>query len=303
VVGENRSTRQAMSEATDQIERGVPGLSPGGMSRRQFLGSLPFAATAFALRPSLTIEKPLKRSHILVFYDWSLSPLVSRDHDSAQKLMDHPNAFVLSVLFAAPTHPDQKPTYIPPDWQATPAVQFASYAVFEQSVGLLAPDVEAVAYNNERWSYTPDQEQAHPRRFGRLFHGLATDHQLVTLAAPSPDLLRGRDRDERFTKQVLAPAARWTDMLDMQFQRTEKTPDLYISITEAAATKCREVNSNVRLLAQISTSAANEASLDQIAECIRRVAPVVDGFWFIFGSESGETNIALLGRLASMADW
>jgi hypothetical protein len=178
-------------------------------------------------------------------------------------------------------------------WAAQYRAQYESYATFAEDVRhrKVEPRVNAVAYNPEVWSSTPEAEQHDPVTYAQMFTALAHEHGWTAIIAPSCGLLRKMPGGVHgpiladCATRLLAPIAPHADIVDFEAQSVEHDPSLYAQRVIAAATLVKGVNPRVKFIAQLSTSQSRKASPEELVEAARSVAPYVDGFWLHVDSD------------------
>jgi hypothetical protein len=163
-----------------------------------------------------------------------------------------------------------------------PTFASGSYQVIQQafSNGTLPGRFKAVLYDNERWSYTPLNEQQDPAHYEALTGQLAHQHGLLYIASPTPDLMwsvgRPKDSYVAFLQAgYVADAARSADIVDIQGQQKEDNLPYYTWFVTAAAKQAREANPRVRVIIGIRTDPGDTA----LYNAYKVANDVGDGFW------------------------
>ena len=178
---------------------------------------------------------------------------------------------------------------VPPGWNAVPLVSFKSIAEIRDALdrGSLPPSVKGIIYDNEKWRFTPEEEQRNPARFEKLGADLAHAHGLLFVTAPAVDLiavLAPADRERRYDAYLrlglAADAARYADAIDIQAQSAEADTELYANFVRQAAAQARQANPKVTVLAGISTNPNGQhVTADDILRAIAATRDAVDGYW------------------------
>src|SRR5215472_16797886 len=111
-------------------------------------------------------------------------------NDEASRLLDGTRPFLMI---------GRNVPAVPAGWNAIPFASFTSFRAIENALdrGTLAPHVKGIMYDNEKWKFTPEEEQRDPAHYEKLAADLVHQHSLLFLAAPAVDLVA-----------VLAPESR-----------------------------------------------------------------------------------------------
>jgi len=178
---------------------------------------------------------------------------------------------------------------IPPSWNATPFVSFTSVRAIKSALeqGTLAPSVKGIMYDNEKWNFTPEEEQQDPARHEKLAADLVHARGLLFLAAPAVNLVAvmapesgGKRYDTYLRLGIVADAARYADVVDIQAQGSERNTAVYANFVSQAAAQAREANPKVLVLAGISTNPSGQrVTADDILRAIAATRDSVDGYW------------------------
>jgi len=181
------------------------------------------------------------------------------------------------------------PVVLPPEWDAQEVRSFTAVGALDRaSVAGLGPNVRAVLYDNERWKFTPKQEQRDPAAFTAQAARIAHSRGLLLIAAPAVDLVRvlapdarGRVYDRFLSLGVLAGVAKTADVVVIQAQGSETALPLYSNFVQRGAQQARTANPHVVVLAGISTNPSGQrVTAEQIVAAIRATRASVDGYWF-----------------------
>jgi hypothetical protein len=177
-------------------------------------------------------------------------------------------------------------------------------------------DVSAMLYDDEHWSLTPAAQQQDPAKYLAQGRQLAQSKGLVYIAAPASDLvdvLAPADSgtvDERYLRlDIIAEAARYADIVDIQAQGLEANTTQYVQFVTQAAAQARKANPGVKVLAGVSTNPSGHAiSAQTFATDANDVRGVVDGFWLNIpsggtacpkcGTAQPQVAVPWLGQLA-----
>jgi hypothetical protein len=179
---------------------------------------------------------------------------------------------------------------IPPDWNAIPFASFTSFRAIKSTLdrGALAPTVKGVMYDNEKWRFTPEEEQLNPARYEKLAADLVHAHGLLFLTAPAVNLvavLAPESGERRYATYlrlgIAADAARYADVIDIQAQGSESNTRAYADFVEQAAAQARQANPKVLAFAGISTNPSGQrVQADDLLRAIAATRDSVDGYWF-----------------------
>lgn len=197
------------------------------------------------------------------------------------RLLDHTQPFVMTGPNVAA---------IPPGWNAIPFASFTSFRAIKSALdrGELAPAVKGIMYDNEKWRFTPEKEQLSPARYEKLAADLVHAHGLLFLTAPAVNLttVLAPESDERryaafLRLEIVADAARYADVIDIQAQGSERNTRAYADFVEQAAVQARQANPNVLVFAGISTNPSGQrVQADDLLRAIAATRDSVDGYWF-----------------------
>jgi hypothetical protein len=179
---------------------------------------------------------------------------------------------------------------IPPNWYAIPIASFASFGVMKSALegGRLAQGVKGVMYDNEKWRFTPQEEQQDPARYEKLAADLVHARGLLFLAAPAVGLVavlspesQAKRHDAYLSLGIAGDAARYADVVDIQAQSAERNTEVYTNFVSQAAAQARQANPKVTVLAGISTNPnGQQVTADEILRAIAATRDIVDGYWF-----------------------
>lgn len=181
---------------------------------------------------------------------------------------------------------------IPPRWHAIPVAPFQAFAALEATLGehALAPEIQGVLYDYEKWVFTPIAEQMNPagyvKRAADLVH--AQGHRFLT--SPSANLVKvmapdtGKSDAELFEAYlrlgIAADGARYADVYVAQGQRALQDTDVFANFIRQAAAQARGANPDVEVVAGISTNPlGRRVVVDDLVRAIDATRGVVDGYW------------------------
>jgi hypothetical protein len=204
----------------------------------------------------------------------TLAHLRAFDPEASALFFDRPSSFVLggagTVAIAARAWSDE--------------------ATFEGDLaaGTIPPEVRYVMYDPEGWASTPRGERRHPIAAMRAFSRAARAAGYGVIITPHPNLVDvqhaecRRGENEKTSAAYVrcgigAAAARLSDVVEIQAQWLEWDPPAYRAFVESAAAQARAANSNVVVLAGLSTRFASEPS--NLLDAWDAVSDVVDGHY------------------------
>jgi hypothetical protein len=173
---------------------------------------------------------------------------------------------------------------------ATPAIAWASVVDFvaDLQAERVPEHVRTVMYDPEHWKATPESEQRDPVAAMELFSRAARLGGYRVVITPHPNLVEVPDavctvrRFESVESAYLrcgiqGEAARLSDVVEIQAQYLEGSPDQYRRFVSAAATQCREANPDVVVLSGLSTRFAPQPGV--LRDAWEAVQDVVDGHY------------------------
>jgi hypothetical protein len=179
---------------------------------------------------------------------------------------------------------------IPRAWHAVPFASFTSFRAMSSTLegGALPRSTKGIMYDNEKWRFTPEEEQKDPARYEKFAADLVHAHGLLFLAAPAVDLVTGlapgsdeRRYDSYLRLGIATIAARDADVFVIQAQGSERNIPYYAGFVGRAAAQARTANPKVIVLAGISTNPNGQrVTADQILGAIAATRDSVDGYWF-----------------------
>lgn len=180
---------------------------------------------------------------------------------------------------------------VPKSWNAIHVISFKSLSEIKDALetGAIGPEIKGIMYDQEKWKFTPEDEQRNPGPFLKKAADLVHEKGLLFLTAPAVNLVNviepgsNRNRmDEAYLRLGLAAdAARYSDVFDIQAQRFEGDASVYESFVRQAAAQARHANPKVIVLAGISTEPIGRSiTADDIFRAISATHDAVDGYWF-----------------------
>jgi hypothetical protein len=180
---------------------------------------------------------------------------------------------------------------------ATKVESFASFAAMQQAVSAnqLLPGIKFLLYDNERWSFTPTNEQSAPYTYAAQAQQLAHAHGLsliftpaVNLALPagSPAASSAANAQGAATKynDYLSDAepgqgAKVSDVFEIQAQQLETSPT-FASFVQQAVSAAHSANPQALILVGITTSAPGvTVQPAQLMSAYTSVRSDVSGYW------------------------
>lgn len=213
----------------------------------------------------------------------------------------------------------ENPVALPASWKAVVVQVFPSYSAMRKAFesGSVGANVRAILYDNEAWQFTPVEEQRNFATYNEEAAALVHHHGMLFISTPATDLVRvlapkssGKRYDTFLQLGIIAAAAHYADVVDIQAQGSEMGVARYASFVRAAAAQARASNPNVEVLAGISTNpSGNRVDADIILRAIYATRDAVDGYWFNVPQPSAycpscsdfrpDMAIEVLGRLAA----
>jgi len=244
-----------------------------------------FLAVFLALGCALTLSQSQTRVVAASPLHWLLSRYVLdafRTDPVAEKLFSGPETF----LIVQPNHDAR----VPAGWRSTPTVSYRSYAALEQAFSDgTAPKTGAIIYDNEKWSFTPDNEKAEPAKYMQMAADLVHSHGLQFISTPAMALSSilkpggGAIGDKYLELGIPRDAARSADVIDIQAQSLQFDPTQYARVVTQAAQQARAANPHVIVIAGITTGRdrpdGTPATADDLLQAVQATRNVVDGYW------------------------
>jgi hypothetical protein len=176
------------------------------------------------------------------------------------------------------------------DRHAVLTVSYRSYADIERAFAEgSAPRSGAILYDNEKWSFTPDDEKADPARYERLAAEVVHAHHLLFIATPAIALSAALDRgpgtvaDKYLRLGMAGDAARDADVFDIQAQSLQYDTTAYAALVARAAAQARAANPHVVVVAGLTTGRAHPdgsaPTADDLLRAVHATRGEVDGYW------------------------
>ena len=192
---------------------------------------------------------------------------------------------------------------VPQSWKATPVISYKSLSEIKDALatGAVGPEIKGVMYDQEKWKFTPEEEQRNPGPYLKMAADLVHAKGLAFLTAPAVNLVnviepgtKGRAMGEAYLRLGLAAdAARYADVFDIQAQRFLGDTKTYESFVRQAAAQARQANPKVVVLAGISTEPIGRSvTAEDIVQAISATRDVVDGYWFNIPKPSDYSPVA-----------
>lgn len=184
-----------------------------------------------------------------------------------------------------------------------PAITFTSYTALSRAARAhqLPGPYRAVLLDLENWPQTPKAERRKPQRYERLaeqvVHGitLSNGHHMTFIATPGTDLARyicqvrnltcktsASIRQHCIAFDIAGQAARYSDVMDIQAQNTERDVPAFKKFVLQAAGQARKAHKGVRVLVGLSTdNGPHEVLGSQLIAAFEAVSgnANIDGFW------------------------
>ncbi len=194
---------------------------------------------------------------------------------------------------------------------AIPTKTFSSFADFQAAIDnqKIDPAVRAILYDNERWQFTPLNEQQDPVLFARKAATLAHAHGLTLIFAPATDLAsvlapRSANKYDAFLSlDILGRAAPYVDVIEIQAQGAQGTPE-YAAFVSQAVAQIRAASSTVVIFAGLSSepTGRNVAS-GQLASDYSATQAYVNGYWLNIPARSSYCPSCGIGNPTAARDF
>jgi hypothetical protein len=155
--------------------------------------------------------------------------------------------------------------------------------------------LDTVLYDIEGWEATPLDQRRDPVRAIERFAALADRRGLRLIVAPHPSLAAvdgatcpagaGESEDDAFLRcGILGAAARVADVVEIQAQGVEGSPEAYRRSVEAGTRQIRAANPDCAVIAGLSIRPGEDA--ETVFAAWSAVRDVVDGYYLsIAGNE------------------
>ncbi len=210
---------------------------------------------------------------------WNIHLLSQADRATAAHFFDTP------ASFGTGPRPARNP--VPDGYAATPALRYASYAQFASDIadGAITHPYPAVLYDPEDWPQTPASERRDPAAYMTMFARLAHAHGFYVIQAPARDLGNvgdavcakrpGETLDQWYIRHSVAgTAAACSDAIVIQSQVRATDLGAYQWLVSSAKEQALAANSNVTVLAEVSTNYGAPGQMTAAAQSVQ-----VDGFY------------------------
>ena len=180
---------------------------------------------------------------------------------------------------------------------ATKVQSFASFAAMQAAIqgSTIEPGVKYVLYDNEDWSFTPDNEQVAPFTYAAQALALAHAHGLQMIFTPAANLSRvlspgystsnqlgsGKGKFSGYLNLNMAgQGASVSDIVEIQGQQAESQPG-FTSFVQQAVAQARAAAPGHPVLLGISTAVpgAGAVSPATLAGVVAATKSLVDGYW------------------------
>jgi len=180
---------------------------------------------------------------------------------------------------------------------ATRVQSFASVTDMQTAIqsGAVEPGVRYLLYDNEAWSFTPDNEKQAPFTYAAQAESLAHAHGYQLIFTPAANLApilspayttsnrlgSGTDKYSGYLNLDMAGlgAAR-SDIFEIQGQQAEGSPD-FASFVQQATSQARAAAPGRPVLLGITTSipGGGGVSAATLSNVVAETRSVVDGYW------------------------
>lgn len=171
--------------------------------------------------------------------------------------------------------------------QAVPTAAFTDERALAAAVqaGALPAGTRALLYEDTRSS--PGRQQLHPAKYYRQAASVAHRHRLMLIADPATDLVatlaphtrHARLYPEFLRRGIVAAAARYADVYEVQAQGRETSPGAYSAFVWEAAAQARRAHPGVELLAGLAPVAdGRRQTARALLDAALATQPWVSGF-------------------------
>ncbi len=177
-----------------------------------------------------------------------------------------------------------------PAWRtlrSVPAVNCTRLEAVRDARGALSkyPGRSVVLYDQEAWDLTPQHERRDPAAYVRRAAEELRGTAISLAAAPSLTLAEavapsGSPEAAYFASGVVEAMSSWCQVMHVQSQRLERSPQRYAAFVTEAARRSRLANPSVLITAGLSTNPPGQpVTLGQLQACVAATHPAVDGYW------------------------
>ena len=146
----------------------------------------------------------------------------------------------------------------PRAWGTLVTESFDSFAGLQQQIAHVAPGVEILLYDNEKWAMTPLNEQMDPQLYEQMFCAMAHDYGYACMTAPAPDLVSYQPPQTQWQAYLSQGypqfSAQYGDFYEIQAQGYQSNYTVYQEFVQQAAAQALMQNPNVYVLAGLSTN-------------------------------------------------
>jgi hypothetical protein len=184
-----------------------------------------------------------------------------------------------------------------------PVAYFASYAAFAQAIEkqTIPAGIRYAAYDPERWSYTPLDEQREPINYMHAFTSLAHDHGLGSILVPGRDLMlvtgaactkeTGETLNQAFVRCDIAEGGNGANLFVTQAAPVQTTPAQYEWLVGSVSSQVRGESPSTTVLATVRPTSARSAAL---ASLLKATEQDVSGFEVNCTPSTATTAVALI---------
>lgn len=170
--------------------------------------------------------------------------------------------------------------------QATSTETFTSYAAFSTAVANnnIGSNVKAIVYDNEDWSYTPTNEQENPVDYAKRAAKLAHQHDWQLIFTPSTDLVNvlapgsPKAYPAFLSLDILGGAAPYVDVIEIQGQGSEGTPE-YATFVQEAVQQIDQGKHGKIFAGMSSDPSGNPVSAVGLENDYNATKKYVNGYW------------------------
>ena len=170
---------------------------------------------------------------------------------------------------------------------ATPTQTFTSYADIALAFrnGTIRPGTKAILYDDERWHFTPKEEQNDPVGYAKTAAKIVHAHGLILICTPATDLVgvidpgAGNKYDRFLALGIIGGLAKVADVVEVQAQGAQGTPK-YAEFVAGASKQALSSNPNIKLYAGMSTNPTGRlVTPEQLFADFSATRGYVTGYW------------------------
>src|SRR5262245_46511474 len=146
-------------------------------------------------------------------------------------------------------------------------------------------------YDSEVWANTPVAEQQDPVTYITQFATDARNKGLKVAIEPACNLAGGNG--QTLVRDILTPTAKLVDIVVLQFEKYEANPFMYFGQTRNAVATLRSLNSQIQIIAELSTAPFRNPTIDNLTQSWLSVGDMVDGLWLNVDHNDVDAGLAL----------